>query len=201
MLGGPKPHDPKKSEGYVVRDRRASGDADAPVQPPKDAESVEQLRQEVQQLKDQYLRTLADVDNIKKRIQREKEEFLQFAAEGFVRELLPIIDGLDQAVAAVDKQADAKAIIKGVHMIYRQLLGMLEKEGVTRIPTVGHVFDPHLHEAVGHVEPHNGEADGMIVEEIHVGYTMHGKVVRPSLVKIAKQKKPESELKEESHNG
>ncbi len=196
VFGAPTPQDPKKSDGYVVRDHRAASESETPAQPAesaKPAENIEHVRQEVQQLKDQYLRTLADVENIKKRLQREKEEFLRFASEGVVRELLPIIDSLGQAVAAVDKQADATAIVKGVHMIYRQLLGLLEKEGVKRIPTVGQPFDPHVHEAVAQVEPQNGQADGTIVEEVHVGYTMHGKVVRPAMVKIAKRPHTQSE--------
>jgi len=150
-------------------------------------EELERLRREAQQANDQYLRTLAEVENTKKRLQREKDEFAKYATETCIRELLPIIDGLSQALVAVDKQSDPQAIIKGVHMIYRQLLGVLEKEGVARIPTVGERFDPHLHEAVAQVEAQDGQADGAIVEEVHAGYMMHGKVVRPAMVKVAKK--------------
>ncbi len=142
---------------------------------------------QAQEYKDQYLRALADVDNTKKRLHREKEEFLRYAAESVVRGLLPIIDSLDQALVAVDKQADPQAIIKGVHLIYRQLLGLLEKEGIKRIPTVGEPFDPHKHEAVAQVERNDATPDGTVVEEVQVGYTMHGKVIRPAMVKIAKR--------------
>jgi len=162
---------------------------------------IERLREETQQAKDQYLRTLAEVDNAKKRLQREKDEFARFASEAVLRGLLPIVDSLDQALVAVDKQADlpaprqssvagqagADAVIKGVHLIYRQLLGLLDKEGVKRIPTVGERFDPHLHEAVSQVEAADGTADGTIAEEVQVGYTMHGKVIRPAMVKVAKK--------------
>ena len=154
-----------------------------------EASSTEMARltQELAQAKDQCLRTLAEFDNTKKRLQREKEEFVKFAAESMVRELLPVLDSLDQALVAVDKQNDADGIIKGVHLIHRQLLGLLHKEGVSRIPTVGEPFDPHRHEAVGHVEPSNGQADGTIAEEVHAGYLMHGKVLRPAMVKVAKR--------------
>lgn len=161
-----------------------------PVEPSEHAEaietSVESLQTALQHAKDQYLRALAEAENLRKRHQRDREEYAKFAAERVIRELLPVIDGLDQALVAVDKQSDPQAVIKGVHLIYRQLLGLLEKEGVRRIPTVGQPFDPHTHEAVGHVATDQAE-DGRIAEEVHVGYTMHGKVLRPAIVKIAKQ--------------
>ena len=160
---------------------------------PAAAESeIERLKREAQEAKEQSLRTLAEFDNTKKRLHREKEEFIRYAAETMVRELLPIIDSLDQALVAVDKQADPQAVIKGVHLIYRQLLGLLDKEGVKRIPTVGEPFDPHTHEAVAQVEAPEGTAEDTIVEEVQVGYTMHGKVIRPAMVKVAKQLRPET---------
>jgi len=150
-------------------------------------EAVQQLQREAQEAKDQYLRTLADVENTKKRLTREKEEFLRYAAESMARELLPIVDSLDQALVAVDKQSGSDAVVKGVHLIHRQLLGLLTKEGVKRIPTVGEPFDPHRHEAVAQVEAADGTPDNTIVEEVQVGYTMHGKVIRPAIVKVAKR--------------
>ena len=150
------------------------------------AEELERLQEEVKQAKEQSLRTLAEIDNTKKRLHREKEEFAKYAAEAMVLGLLPIVDSLDQALVAVDQQSDPQAVIKGVHLIYRQLLGLLEKEGVKRIPTVGERFDPHKHEAVAHVET-DGKPDDTVMEEIQVGYTMHGKVIRPAIVKVAKQ--------------
>ena len=213
---------------------------------------LERLRQEAAQAKDQYLRTLAEFENTKKRLHREKEEFIRYAAETLVRALLPVIDSLDQALVTVDpstpparfassremrsisgteprkslrdfsgqseaagvardsapqvtgereagavtglrKQADIEAIIKGVHLIHRQLHGVLEKEGVKRIPTVGEPFDPHQHEAVAQVDASDGTPDDRIIEEVQVGYTLHGKVIRPAMVKVAKQRRPETE--------
>ena len=164
-------------------------------------DELARLKQEVAQAKDQCLRTLAEYENTKKRLQREKEEFAKYAAEAVIRNLLPIIDSLDQALVAVEKQADPQAIIEGVQLIYRQLLGLLEQEGVKRIPTVGERFDPHTHEAVAQVDAPDGTPPDTIVEEVHVGYTMHGKVIRPAMVKIAKTR-PETQdprLKTEDH--
>ena len=155
-------------------------------------DELERLKQQLQQAKEQSLRALADVENTKKRLSREKEEFVRYAAETVVRELLPIVDSLDQALVAVEKQADPQAVIKGVHLIHRQLLGVLEREEVKRIPTVGEPFDPHQHEAVAQVDAEDGTPENTIVEEVQVGYTMHGKVIRPAMVKVATKERPET---------
>lgn len=171
-----------------------------PVQPqaePAD-EAAKKLQEEAEKAKDQYLRTLADLENTRKRLHREKEEFARYAAESVVRELLPIVDSLDHALVAVDKQSDPQAVIKGVHLIYRQLLGVLAKEGVKRIPTVGEPFDPNHHEAVAHVDAVDGQKDNDIVEEVQVGYTMHDRLIRPAMVKVAK--KAETNNEEENKN-
>lgn len=148
---------------------------------------IEQLRQEIARVNDRHLRTLAEFDNTRKRLQREKDEFARYAAEGLVRRLLPIVDSLDQALIAVKQQHDSGAVTKGVELIAKQLTGLLEREGVKRIATVGEIFDPHQHEAVAQVEARDGQRDHTIVEEIQGGYTMHGKVIRPAMVKVAKQ--------------
>ncbi|MBI2885503.1 MAG: nucleotide exchange factor GrpE [Candidatus Omnitrophica bacterium] len=136
---------------------------------------------------EQYIRQLADLENTKKRFQREKDEFVRYASDTVVRQLLPIVDSLSQALVAVDKQSNPDAIIKGVHLIYRQLLGVLEKEGVKRIATVGERFDPSRHDAVGQVDATDKQADGTVAEEVQVGYTMHDKVLRPAMVRVAKK--------------
>ena len=163
------------------------------------AAELERLRDEVSQAKNDYLRLLADVDNTKKRLQREKDEFVKYAAEEVVRALLPIVDSLAQALVAVDKQSDPQAVIKGVHLIYRQLLGLLEKEGVKRIPAMGERFDPHQHEAVAQADAADGTPDGVIVEEVQTGYTMHGRVIRHAMVKVAHR--PSEAGQERPHEG
>ena len=155
--------------------------------PPSGAEEIARLQEEVKQLKDQHLWMLADFENTKKRLYRDKEEFIQYAAEGMVHGLLPILDSLDRALVALEKQSDPQTIMQGVHLIHRQLLGLLDREGVKRIPTVGEAFDPHRHEAVGHSDAQEGMVDDTVMEEVRVGYTMHEKVIRPAMVKVAKR--------------
>ena len=148
---------------------------------------IERLKREVSQTKEQYLRAAAEFDNTKKRLQREKDEHAKYAAETVIRDLLPILDALDQALVSVDKHPDTDPVVKGIHLIHRQLLGLLKANGVSRIATVGETFDPHLHEAITHEEL-DGKAENEIVEDVQAGYTMHGKVVRPAMVKIARLK-------------
>ena len=170
------------------------------VAPTKD---IEQLQRELQETNDRYLRAVAEFENTKKRLHRDKEEYCRYATEMVVRELLPIIDSLDQALVAVDQQANPQAIVKGIHLIYRQLLGLLDKEGVKRIPTIGKKFDPHQHEAVAQVDATDRAAEDTVAEEVHVGYTMHGKVIRPAMVKVAKTPgtQPKEKQQEEPFNG
>lgn len=149
---------------------------------------LECLQAELHEAKDQHLRVLAEADNMRKRLQREKDAFTKFAAESLVRQLLPLVDSLDQALSAVDSHATSDALTRGVELIQQQLVGVLKREGVERIPAVGEIFDPNQHEAVEHVEAGDGIAINTIVEEVHAGFMMHGQVLRPAMVKVAKAK-------------
>lgn len=209
--------DERHKDAHVVHDRRHRDEEDPAAER---VDEIERLKQEAKEAKEQCLRTLAEFENTKKRLHREKDEFSKYATEAVLRELLPIVDSLDQALVAVDpatrpstgsglardsaptglrKPSDMEGIVQGVQLIHKQLLVLLEKEGVKRIATVGERFDPHFHEAVAEVEAGEGTADGAIVEEVHVGYTMHGKVIRPAMVKIAKTSSQGGTHNGESH--
>ena len=159
------------------------------------------MSEQTDQTKDQYLRALADIENTKKRLARDRDEAAKWAAERIIRELLPILDSFGQALRTIeDARAQAHdeaatkflpAVQAGVELIHRQLLALLAKEGVTPIEAVGRLFDHHRHEAADHVET-DGHADGTVVEELQTGYLWHDKVLRPSLVKIAKKSRQET---------
>jgi molecular chaperone GrpE len=165
--------------------KHAKGDADHGG---KDASAKEiaRLQQEIANLKDQHLRTLADVDNTKKRLQRDHEELRRFASETVVRQLLPLLDSLDQALASIHQHAKTEAVSQGIQLIHQQLVALLKQEGAERIQTIGARFDPHRHEAVGHVPASDEVPEHTIAEELQVGYAMHGKVLRPAMVKVAR---------------
>lgn len=142
---------------------------------------------ELAEVKDRLLRIHADFDNYRKRIHKEKEEWLQYACLGFAEKLLPVLDNLDLAMLSLDQQnEEIKKIFSGLQMIAKQFQEILENEGLTPIEAVGTEFDPFLHEAVLQVPAAEGVADNQVVEEVRKGYLFKDKVLRVSMVKVAK---------------
>ena len=137
----------------------------------------------------QAVRLQADFANFRRRTMQEKEDLLRAANEGLVRELLPVLDNFERALAAPgERLEDFRA---GVQMIYRQLYGILEQEGLAPVPAVGEVFDPARHEAMEQVvsEEH---PDNTVVEELRRGYCFRGRLLRAALVKVARNVKQEA---------
>ena len=146
--------------------------------------TLEELRRERDALQDRLLRTAADFDNYRKRIDRDRRDVAEFAVVDAVQDLLPILDNLERALGA--KGADAGALRTGVELIHRQMLELLRKRNVTPIEAVGADFDPNVHEAVAH-EPSETHRDGEVMEELQRGYRLNDRLVRPSMVKVAKR--------------
>ena len=133
---------------------------------------------------DRYLRAIADLDNQRKRAQREREEYIRYANEALLRELLPVLDNFDRAVGAARAGSEAQTLRAGVELIQRELLKVLEKFGVTPYSAVGQPFDPERHEAVQRVITPDAP-DMTVVEEIQRGYVLNGRVLRPAMVVVA----------------
>ncbi len=131
---------------------------------------------------DRYKRLQADFDNFRRRTRQEKEELSNIVAQNLILELLPIIDNFERALCSAATQ-DANKMLSGVEMIYRQLMQQLEKDGLVAVEAVGKTFNPQEHEAVMRVEDAD-QPDGIIVEELQKGYSVKGKVIRPSMVKV-----------------
>lgn len=147
-------------------------------------ETIERLQRERDEYYDLLLRTRAEFDNYRKRIDRERAEQAESAAAGLLRALLPILDDLERALAAPADEEGARAYREGVELIHRQLLELLQKHAVTPIEALGADFDPHRHQAVVH-EPAPGHREGEIVEEFRRGYMLGNRLLRPSMVKVA----------------
>ena len=145
---------------------------------------VEDLRRQVADKQDRLLRALAEVDNVKRRTQREREDYVRYANEGLVRELLPIIDNFDRALEAARATQEAAKVVEGIALIQRELLKVLERVGVTRYSAVGERFDPNRHEATGRVVSANQPPD-TVVAELGAGYMLNGRVMRPAQVLVA----------------
>ena len=138
------------------------------------------------ELKDQMLRRQAELENYRKRLIRDKEEAVQFANESLIRDILGFLDNMDRALAAAKNGGDLNALIEGFEMTQNQLLSTLDKNwGLKGIDSVGQEFDPSLHEACMMTIDENLDKE-TVLEEFQKGYTLHGRVVRPSKVKIGK---------------
>ncbi|MFZ5590694.1 MAG: nucleotide exchange factor GrpE [Bacillota bacterium] len=129
-------------------------------------------------------RLQADFDNYRKRTLREKEELLKFAAEKLIGQLLPVLDNFERALAA--PEGDGAAFRSGVEMIYRQLMDILNREGLEPLQCVGQPFDPARHEAVMR-QPAGERPENTVLAELQKGYILHGKVIRPAMVCVACQ--------------
>ena len=139
---------------------------------------------EAEASQDRYLRAMAEFDNARKRAVREREELIKGANENLIRELLPVLDNLDRALAAAKGDPSATAVSAGVELIQRELLRTLEKFGVTTFSSVGAPFDPERHEAIARV-PATGRPDMTVVDEIARGYLLGGRVLRAAMVTVA----------------
>jgi len=146
------------------------------------------LQQERDELQDRLLRTVAEFDNYRKRTDRERRELSDFITTDILRELLPIVDDLERALAAPADLAgnpEFSAFHQGVTLIHRQWLELLRRRGVEPLEVVGKPFDPEWHEAVSD-EPANGRPDGEITAELRRGYRIGSKLLRAAMVKVAK---------------
>ena len=166
----------------------AQPDDDAPAAPPPPAtepEGIPEPAAERDEYRDLLLRKTAEFDNYRRRVDRERSEFARTAAVDLIRELLPLVDDLERALAAPADTGDAETYRAGVELIHRQLLDLLRKRDVTPIAAAGAQFDPHVHEAVVH-EASDDHPDGEVIEELRRGYRLGSRLLRPAMVKVAK---------------
>jgi len=141
-----------------------------------------ELAAERDDFKDRLLRMTAEFDNYRKRVERERRELSEAAAADLIRDILPIIDDLERAMAAAPP---GDVLLKGVELTHRQLVEQLRRRGVEPVDSIGQIFNPEVHEAVGSV-PADGRADGEIVAELRKGYRAGGRLLRPAMVQVAK---------------
>ena len=149
------------------------------------------VKNELTEQKDKFVRLQAETDNFRKRLSREKEEFSQYANERLFKELLPIFDNFERALE--DPSSDIKSFKEGLEMILKQFSSFLEKEKVEPIEAIGKKFDPMIHEVLTSEDSSENE-ENTIISQFVKGYTINNRVIRPSQVVISK--KPSVELEE-----
>lgn len=146
---------------------------------------LEQRQREVEEYKHRWLRVQADFDNYRKRTQREIEDIHRYAAEALAKDLLPVMDNFERALSCVEDENDP--IYKGVYLIYQQLKNLLGEYCIREIEALGQPFDPNYHDAAMMIESDDHD-EGTVVEVLQKGYLYHSKVIRPSMVKVSKNK-------------
>ena len=160
---------------------RATGVDTIPGEEPTTDAAVAELQAEIADLRDRSIRTLADFENYRRRSEREREDLKRYATGDVLRDLLPVVDNLQRALAAGGTVDDLKV---GVELTLRQFTELLRQRGVAEVPALGAPFDPALHEAVARVDDATVETP-TVIDELQRGYTIHGRLLRPALVRVA----------------
>lgn len=163
----------------VAEEQRAGGPAESEVR-----EGPEALRAELDELREKYLRVLAEVRNVQQRALRDKQESLRYAEGDFARELLPIIDDLERTIESGRQHPDSKSLTEAVRIIYDHLMKVLRNRHIEPIPALGQPFDSHVHQAVAQ-QPSNEHAAGTVIGEVARGYRMRERVLRPGQVIVS----------------
>ncbi len=137
---------------------------------------------------DRYLRLSAEMENFKRRAEKEKSEIYKFANENILKELIPVLDNLERALNHGQETENSQALLLGVEMTYKAFWTVLEKYGLTRVEALGEEFDPNLHEAVM-VQEDAERPPGVVISQMQKGYRLHNRLIRPAMVVVSKKPK------------
>jgi molecular chaperone GrpE len=160
------------------------GEESPPPELPAPTE-LERTQDEAAKLKDMLVRTAADFDNFRKRTRRELDDARRGGREELLKELLPVFDNLERAIQSAQTATDVKAVSDGLAMILKQFEGTLGRVGIGRVPSVGTMFDPTIHEAIQQIETDEHPA-GTVVAEVQPGYREGDRLLRAAMVVVAK---------------
>ncbi len=181
-------HSPAHSQEFHEAESKAQNMGSADI-PPSEAEcdrdnELESCARELADYKDRYLRTVAEMDNMRKRLEREKQDFLKFSSESILKDMIPVLDSLDKAIPNVtDAESPIAGYRDGVVMVQKQFLQTLAKHGLEPVEAVNQPFDPNFHQAIQRIESKD-VTDETVLAEFAKGYSLHGRLIRPSMVSV-----------------
>lgn len=155
-------------------------------------EELARAKDESRQNYELYLRTVADWENYRRRMTREKEELRQHVLAGLLEEFLPVLDNLGLGLQTAANHPEAEKVVQGFSMVADQIRGILEKNGVSEINPEGEPFDPHSHESLTH-QPHADVPEGQVAQVIRRGYSLNGRLLRPASVVVSSGPAAETE--------
>ena len=183
--------DENLEESNSAKNDETQVEADSTEEENEESEE-ERLQEEVRTLKEDKIRVLAEMENLRKRFDREKIDSIKYGSVNFARDILSPGDNLERALSAINQEEDhpqsIKNLIEGLKMVQKEFSSALEKNGISKINSMNEKFDPNLHQAMMEVEKDDLD-EGIVVQEIQTGYMMHDRLLRPAMVGVSKKPK------------
>ena len=184
-------NDENLEETTSIKNDEPQNEADSTEEESEESEE-ERLQEEVRTLKEDKIRVLAEMENLRKRFDREKIDSIKYGSVNFARDILSPGDNLERALSAINQEEDhpqsIKNLIEGLKMVQKEFSSALEKNGISKINSMNEKFDPNLHQAMMEVERDDLD-EGIVVQEIQTGYMMHDRLLRPAMVGVSKKPK------------
>lgn len=183
-----KNRDFKSQESAEETEAEHTAKKEIPLEQMKKKELVEkisELQEKAEKNHDLFLRSQAEIENLKKRFARDKQDLCKFSNESLIKQLLTVVDSLEKAIAHSADENSLPALRQGVELTLKSLLDCLAKEGLIEVTAVGEPFDPNFHEAVS-VQEDPEATPGIVLQELQKGYLLNERLIRPSLVIVSK---------------
>jgi len=186
--------DENLKESNLTKNNEPQLEADSTEEENEQSEESEEdrLQEELRTLKEDKIRVLAEMENLRKRFDREKIDSIKYGSINFARDILSPGDNLERALSAINQEEDhpqsIKNLIEGLKMVQKEFSSALEKNGISKINSTNEKFDPNLHQAMMEVERDDLD-EGIVVQEIQTGYMMHDRLLRPAMVGVSKKPK------------
>jgi molecular chaperone GrpE len=184
----------RQSEESLHQDKRDGEIVSEPVDKSLDkmtkeewVEKIRELQKESQRNYDLYLRSQAEMENMKKRNKKDKEDWLKFAGETLIKEMLPVLDNLEKALSHSNNENTVHALKEGIHLTLKGLKDSLSKSGLEEVKALGEPFDPCFHEAVSEMDDPKAKP-GIVITELQKGYVLNSRLIRPAMVVVNRKK-------------